>query len=246
MIPRSPSRRSLHILACLAFLVPVSALGQESEPDRGRGYFEIGYMALDLDDLNGRLGPEGYPALDGSFLTLGGGGYGERGRLLIGGEGHAVLGASEDVPDGRRRVSLDGGYGLFRIGFIASSPGGVDVVPALGVGGGGLTLGILERSAPTFGEVLDEPGRSSRLSSGSFLLDASIAAHYRIPSRREDDAEGGLMIGLHAGYTFAAGGSSWRLDGLNDVSGGPAVRIEGAYIRLAIGGWGRPNRPSEG
>lgn len=210
----------------------------------GRGFFNVGYMGLDADELNAALAEGDLPSLDGSFLTLGGGGYGARGRFLIGGEGHGLLGSDETSADGSMHVSVHGGYGLFRIGYLAASHGGLDVFPSVGIGGGGMSVKISERSAPTFGDVIEEPRRSSTLSSGSLLLDVGAAAHLRVAGEREtrDDRDGGFLVGIHAGYTFAPGDSSWDLDGINSVAGGPNFQIQGAYVRLSIGGWGRRGR----
>ena len=233
------------VAALLASAVGAQAQTGEDPVDRGGGYFQVGYMMLDVDDLTGALLGPGYPGLEDSFVTLGGGGFGMKGPFLLGGEGHAVIGSTETTVDGATQVGLGGGYGLFRVGYLAYSMYGLDVFPMIGVGGGGLNLSLIERSAPTFGEVLIDPQRSANLSAGMFLLDASLALHYRptIPGIQpsepdEDERPGGLMLGLQAGYTFAPGDTSWRLDGINTVAGGPDMKIQGFYVRLAVGGWG--------
>jgi hypothetical protein len=227
-----------------ALALPRTAHAQDDDEDEpGGGYFQAGYMELDLDDLNGALVGAGYPALDNSFWTLGGGGYGMKGRFLLGGEGHGLIGSDETTADGARQLGIGGGYGLFRIGYLAYSIEGLEVLPMIGVGGGGMSLSIIERSAPTFDDILLDPLRSARVSTGMFLLDASLMLSYRVPTGEDeedgdDDEEsgGGLLVGLQGGYTFAPGEPSWRLDGLNSVAGGPELKIEGFYIRLSIGG----------
>jgi hypothetical protein len=234
---------ALFTLSTAAFTTAVRAQAPGDRTDRGGGYFQVGYMMLDVDGLNGTLAGAGYPQLDESFVTLGGGGFGMKGPFLIGGEGHAVIGSTETTVGGATQLGLGGGYGLFRVGYLAYSYEDLDVFPMLGVGGGGVSLTLVDRSAPTFDDVLADPERSSNLSTGSFLLDASLAAFYRFsftdpPSADEDDGPGGLLLGLQAGYTFAPGDSSWNLDTINNVAGGPDMKIQGFYVRLAIGGWG--------
>jgi hypothetical protein len=217
----------------------------------GRGFFEIGYQRLGLRGLDRDLRTAGLPELERHYLTLGGGGLGTRGRFLIGGEGHALLGASEDDAAGAHQVSSGGGFGLFRVGFLAVSGESFDLYPLLGIGGGGMNVKIVERDAPTFGEVLADPERSSSLDTSMFLLDVSIAADYRVAfgdrGDRDDrgDRGGGLLLGVHAGYTFAPAHTSWKLDGINSVAGGPTFQIEGPYVRLAVGGWGREREDEE-
>lgn len=241
------ARAAAAALAVALLMWPAAAVAQEIDEEEGRGggYFQAGFMMLDVDELNASLIGAGYPGLDDSYLTLGGGGFGMTGRFLLGGEGHAVVGSAETTADGALEVRLGGGYGLFRVGYLAYSVEGLDVFPMIGVGGGGMNLSLLERSAPTFDDVLADPQRSSNLSTGTFLLDGSVAVFYR-PSfaqtepdpEEEEDDRGGLLLGLQAGYTFAPGNSSWRLDAINTVAGGPDTKLQGFYVRLSIGGWG--------
>lgn len=214
--------------------------GGEEERGAGQGFFQAGYIDLDLGDLNTSLAAAGLPELDGAVLTLGGAGYGVRGRFLIGGEGHALLGGDETTPDGSLDVSLGGGYGLFRVGYLALEHDHLDIYPTVGIGGGSLSVRIRERSVPTFDDVLADPRRSATLSTGMFLLDFGLGLNYRFVVR--DDAEdefGGILVGVQGGYTLAPGDTSWNLDELNSVAGGPDTQIEGFYLRISIGGWGR-------
>lgn len=227
-----------------ASTAPLAAQRRRERPQRqiGWGSFQAGYAWLDVDALNESLSGAGYPSLEGTFRTLGGAGFGTHGRVVIGGEGAALLGSKETTTDGSLEIAPGGGYGLFRVGYLALRRGGLDVVPMVGVGGGGMSLDIRGRSAPTFEDVLNDPARSSHLSNGMFLLDAGMAVNYRIhiENREERDSEGGLLVGIQAGYTFAPGNPSWTLDGINSVGGGPTLRVNAAYVKISLGGWGQP------
>jgi opacity protein-like surface antigen len=237
---RSLSRGTLGALVLTFALASAASSQESSEGEMGRGFFQAGYMGLDLNGLNASLDAADYPSLDSNFVTLGGAGYGNQGRFLIGGEGHAILGSEKTTSDGSFELSAGGGYGLFRIGYLAYSQANLDLFPTIGIGGGAMSVSIKERSAPTFDQVLEDPSRSSELSNGMFLLDLSLAANYRILVATDDDeGEGGLLLGLQAGYTFSPGNPSWELNGLNKVAGGPSLEIEGAHVRLSLGGWGR-------
>jgi hypothetical protein len=231
------------VLVALAGIQPVAA---QSLPG-GRGAFQIGFQASDLDPLNARLTTAGLPAFEDGFVTLGGFGLGRAGRILIGGEGHGMLPREEDSADGTYRTRLSGGYGLFNLGYLAHSGPRLDVYPLVGIGGGGMSLEIVERTAPTFDDVLADPARSTRLASGTFLLSAAVGADLRLGGGdrdrrhrdRDDDGDrGGLFVGVRAGWLWAPGDTSWELDGLNDVAGGPAAGPEGFYVRVSLGGWG--------
>lgn len=236
-------KRAIPMTCVLAamILAPVAGTAQENDSwagSGGRGFFQAGLLRLDVDDMNAALAGAGFPTLDRGTVTLGGGGYATRGRFVIGGEGHGLLSDDQPSADGSVQVGLDGGYGLFKVGYLAYSESGLDVYPMVGIGGGGLNVSIVERSAPTFDDVLANPQRSSRLSTGMFLLDLSLAADYRFTRRSEEGRSGGLLVGLQAGYVFAPGSTDWTLDDINGVAGGPDLGIQGLYIRLSLGGWG--------
>ena len=238
LVPTVP----VFFILALAFMTPRGGSAQEADfwaGSSGRGFFQAGFLRLAVDDMNSALSGAGLPTLDRSTVTLGGGGYARRGRFVIGGEGHGLLSDDQPSPDGAVQVSLDGGYGLFKVGYLAYTESGLDVYPMVGIGGGGLSVSIVERSAPTFDEILVDPARSSRLSTGMFLMDLSVNADYRFTRyRREDGRAGGLLVGLQAGYLFAPGSTSWTLDDTNGVAGGPDLGIQGLYVRLSLGGWG--------
>ncbi|MQA91757.1 MAG: hypothetical protein GEU90_16305 [Gemmatimonas sp.] len=226
----------------LAMILDVATAQAQRRPREGRGAFEAGFMLLDLDDLNSALGSAGYSSLDDTFLTLGGPLSGTRSKMFLGIEGHGLLTEEESTADGSRQVSLDGGYGLFRLGYLAYSDSGFDVIPAIGVGGGSVRLKIAELVAPSFDDILEDPGRSSTLRMDMFLVDASVGIDYRFVTSRERRRAGGFLAGLRGGYVFAPWSTSWDLEGIASVGGGPDANIQGFYLRASVGGWGRGSR----
>jgi hypothetical protein len=235
--------RNLAVLVAMAFALPAGAQRGAERENIGRGYFQIGGMGLDLGALNSALRTASYPKLATRFLTLGGAGFGEHGRWLIGGEGQALIGSDETTTSGAYQVSLNGGYGLFKVGYKAVSRPDCDLTPMIGFGGGGMRLDIVGRSAPTFGAVLTDPGRSSRLTSAEFIMDLGITAtHLFHNDAARNGRRGGLLLGGSAGYLFAPGSVKWRLDDINSVGGAPSLKVQGPYARFAIGGWGGRRR----
>jgi hypothetical protein len=240
------------VLAAAPGIVRAQAADAPLPPAAGRGAFQAGWQTLDLGALNRDLRAAGYPAFDEGLFTLGGFGLGTSGRFLIGGEGHGLVTREETTPDGTFRTRLSGGYGLFTVGYLAARGPRWDLYPLVGVGGGGLSLEIVERSSPTFDDVLTEPGRSSRLSTGGVLVDLGLGADLRFadgPGGRDEDDDndegvGGLFVGLRAGWLWSPGDWQWELDELNDVAGGPGTDLTGFYIRVSLGGWGG-ERPGE-
>jgi hypothetical protein len=229
--------------ALLASLIAVMSVGAQGvavqQPEGGRGFFKIGAVGLDLDDLNSTLRSAGYPELSSTFLTLGGGGYGGRGRWSFGGEGHGLVGRNRTTEDGAYQVSANGGYGLFRVAYTAITRRNLDIYPSFGLGGGGMQLDIRGRSSPTFADVLADPGRSARLSTGGLIVDAGVSVDYRIRVPQSGGEPAGPLVGFSVGWLGSPAVGGWDLDGMSTVAGGPTLRIQGFYARLSIGGWGR-------
>lgn len=222
-----------------------SAEAQPFGAGGGMGFFSVGWQRLDLGDLNPRLEAAGYPAFAEDFLSLGGSGYFVRQRVIIGGEGNGLLRPSETTADGAFRTRLSGGYGMFNLGYALASSPRAALFPMVGIGGGGVVLEILDRATPNFDDVLLNPQRGARLTSGGLMLDASAGVTYRLtepPPRRPRRGSGGLALGLRAGYTFAPFTTEWRTDAGNDVAAGPDVSLQGAYVRVMLGGWGGGRR----
>lgn len=201
----------------------------------GRGYFMCGGSIVDIDALNSRLEGKGYSEFSHNFFSIGGGGHAIINRVIIGGEGHALIGRGET--SGNYENSLSAGYGFFDVGYIVYSTRYLNVYPLLGLGGGGVDLKIMERGAPSFDEVLDDPKRSANLSTGGFLLNVALGTDYLLKLGGDEEGEGGLVFGLRVGYTFTPIKGEWEMNG-TEISGGPEVGITGPYVHLMIGGGG--------
>ena len=187
----------------------------------------------DGGELNDRFAASGYPDADDRLLALGGGGLVSRGRLLIGGEGHGVIGPRRGAMDDDLSVRVGGGYGMFLLGYAVHREGGLDLFPLVGIGGGGLAVSIDERSAPTFDEILDNPRRGAQLASGQLLLNAGLGLDYTF--RGESRRRGGPMVGIRGGYMFAPMTAEW-VTGDGTLTGGPDAGFKGPYLRVVIGG----------
>jgi hypothetical protein len=226
-------------LECLAlsFSPAYGHLGRKE----GRGYFMVGKSFLDMDELNTRLKENGYATFSDSPVSLGAGGHGiVRDRFVIGGEGHALLSRTEEstiggVDYGSR---LSAGYGFFDVGVLAMRAGGLDVYPMLGLGGGGVSLDIRQSRIGSFEDLLEDPDRSATLSTWSFLINLGLGIDYLAVLGEGRNGEGGIVIGLRSGYIFSPFNGDWDFKG-ETLPGGPEPGLNGAYIRLTIGGGGR-------
>jgi hypothetical protein len=202
----------------------------------GMGYFMFGGSIIDIKALNSRLEDKGYSKISDNFISFGGGGHGVINRVIIGGEGHGLIG--KEITSKSYKTSIDAGYGFFNLGYIVYSTEDLRVYSLLGLGGGGMSLNIVEKGIlPSFDEVLDNPQRGVELSTGGFLLNLALGTDYLLKLGGDEKGKGGLILGLRVGYIFAPIKGDWEMDGV-DISGAPDVSITGPYIRFMIGGGG--------
>ncbi|PSQ88166.1 MAG: hypothetical protein BRD30_07570 [Bacteroidetes bacterium QH_2_63_10] len=205
-----------------------------SMEEQGAGFFAVGTQFTDLGPLNNRLADAGYPTFASETVSLGGGGYGVvANRLMLGGEGHGLI-TADGTFEGRT-VSVSGGYGLFTVGYLFRPTPKLRVYPQAGLGGGGLQLEIGSTGdADEFDDILENPNRSATVGQASLLVSLGGGLEYRFG---EPDGDGGVLLGLRAGYVISALNSDWQLDE-DALGGGPDATMQGPFIRLTIGGVG--------
>jgi len=230
----------------LVMILSVSIVSMSYGQDKGikkgmgGGYFMVGGNMLDLDVLNNSLANAGYSEFSNNLISIGGGGHAFVNKLIIGGNGGALIGGEGHGTNasGNFKTSLTAGYGFFDLGYVLHSKGGLVIYPLLGLGGGGVTLGIAESAVPSFNDVLTDPKRSVKLTTGGFLVSFSIGMNYLVNFEEKENEVGGLIFGLQVGYIYAPIQGDWDMD-LVDISGGPDVNVNGPFVRFLIGGGGR-------
>jgi hypothetical protein len=230
------------LVLCLGALTTVQAQDHDHDHEtenasmkaQGAGFFAIGTQFTDLAPLNDRLAGAGYPTFASEMVSLGGGGYGVvADRLMLGGEGHGLITADGTFQG--RTVSVGGGYGLFNLGYLFRPTPKLRVYPQVGVGGGGLQLEIGSAGdADQFDDILQNPSRSATVGQASFLVSLGGGLEYRFG---DPGKEGGVQLGLRAGYVISALNSDWQLDE-ESLGGGPDATMQGPFVRLTIGGVG--------
>lgn len=200
----------------------------------GAGYFTIGLTQFDLAELNVIMYGEGYNTFEENFLSSGGGGYGIIKNWVIGGEGFYFT--RQTIGNTSRSASLNGSNGMFKLGYVILSKKGFYLYPVVGVGGGVFELQLKESdSIPTFPDVAANPGRSAHLEANGLILDAGLGISFT--PKGGVTGSGGPTLGLRAGYLFTPSDFTWKMDG-DKLSGGPALGMNGIYVRLTIGGGG--------
>lgn len=157
----------LTVAVTAIFLFVNISHGQETNPqakqDGGMGYSMFGRTTIDISDLNSKLESKGYSTMSDNFFSAGGGGHRIfASGLIIGGEGHAVLG--DKATSGNNKHSVNIGYGFFNLGYIVYSVQELRFYPLLGLGGGGMTFKIKEQvTSLTLDDILYNPGRKAEI-----------------------------------------------------------------------------------
>ncbi len=213
------------------------ALAQDSGVGgpEARAYLMVGGVGFDLDGINGALAGRGFDEVSGNMVSVGGGGHVVLGRWIVGGEGFGLMPRESDTPAGDWGARVSGGGGLVNLGFTAVRVGGTSIYPLIGVGAGALSLEMSERTSPTFDQVMANPGRGSSLTQVTMLVQPAIGLDHFVPVGTADGFLAGFVVGVRAGYTFAPTTSDWYLDTMR-LPGGPKQGMEGAFVRVMIGG----------
>lgn len=206
------------------------------------GYFIIGVNKLGINTINDHLKKNDYATFSPYFFSMGGGGHVGTPSLLIGGEGYSFFAHSEDQNiAGLYKTTLDAGYGFFNIGRVAYLNERLKVCPFLGLGGGRISLKIVENESPSsFQEVLNQPERCTEFSLGGFLIDLSLRMEFlfRIfnTSINEDKTAnvGYYPIGIRIGYIFSPFDDNWEVNGI-EIPVGPVIGMLGPYVRISFG-----------
>lgn len=190
-----------------------------------RGHLFVGLSGASLRPLDDRLEAAGRPGVSPGFLSFGGGGQVVVGRLILGGEGAAMVQGAANAARGRQ--SLAGGVGFFDIGYVLHAGEKTEVSALLGIGGGVLSLRLDAARASSFDDILRRPGGELRLAAFGFLLQPALAVDVW-PGRSI------LFLGVRAAYAIAPGRSRWEL-GYDEAAGGPDARLTGPSLRLIVG-----------
>ena len=235
--------RTIIIVTLIFTGIYFQGFSQETKSNKvsgGLGYFMIGYTGFNLGEMNTQFKDNGYPELTNGSLTFGGGGHFIINNFIIGGEGHGLLGGSSS--NSNYSINMGGGYGFFNLGYNLYHNPTVNIYPLLGFGGGGVTIGMTDKSKTpeNFNDLLENPARESYITNGGFMINFSIGADFFVLANKTKNASGGWIMGIKAGYIYNASGNDWYFNN-EKITGSPNAGISGPYVRLTIGGGGLGN-----
>ena len=183
------------------------------------GYFAVGgdgvenYAAMEYG-----LKQHGYPAPDGGALAVGGGGYGQIGRLIIGGQGEGGGSAGEDAYLISR---IGAGSGFSLLGWLLINLTWLRVYPLVGVGGRGSGISVRPKN---------NTSRGVGLGTGGANFVAGVGVEVRIPFSRSFRP----LIGVQVGWQWNPV-SGWQGDLSLEPEELGERKNSAPYVRLLLG-----------
>jgi hypothetical protein len=160
---------------------------------------------------------------------FGGAGFALIGRIVIGGSG---WGSSQTVGSESLRATIEIAGGEFDLGYQIFSMEHLLIAPVLGIGGGGYTVELQKLSeAPlTFGQLLESPGRTSKVSFSGLTLSPQLMITVPISF---------VGVQLRGGYCYTPGTPEWGLEGGSRLSSGPTISqgMPFATLNVVFGGF---------
>ena len=211
------------------------------------GFLSVGVERTDWGGLQDELTRTSFATLPTQRFTIGGGGYALRSHILVGGEAYASI-SDPVVSATDRQVRALGGGGFMTLGYALVDRPQARLYPLVGLGGVGVMLDLEDPlglgigpnvNDPQFIDVMVNPGRRSRVSSGSLALlfggGAEVLLGRRVNTARR--RESGLLLGVRGGFTYRAVRSDWMLYDQR-ITGGPDVTGGGWFVRFTVGAGG--------
>jgi hypothetical protein len=155
---------------------------------------------------------------------FGGSGFALIDRIVIGGGG---WGSSQTVGSDSLRATIQIAGGEFDLGYQVLSLKHLLIAPVLGIGGGGYTIDLQKLSAEplTFGQLLENPGRTSTVSFSGLTLSPQLIITVPI-----------TFVGVQArgGYCYTPMDPEWGLHGGGRLASGPTIAKGMPFVTLNV------------
>jgi hypothetical protein len=203
-------------------------------PVVGSLYAIGGVGFYDFDSMNDSFSDNGYSTLKSPAFALGFGTDVSIGRLIVGGEWNWLWNVGTTSEADNIDVNIKSNYWLFRMGVDLVKWRGLRVYPLFGIGSATTKLTMTEENGASFDEVLEDPGRDSRMTKTELLLDASLGIDYRFKVRENENKASFFTVGVRGGYLFTPYAGEWKTGGA-EIYGGPENVVGGPTVQLMIG-----------
>ncbi|MGA9523197.1 MAG: hypothetical protein WBV82_17145 [Myxococcaceae bacterium] len=245
----------------LTLLAATSASAQEVEtglktpPPTGRAYSGFSYMTTGLNlvsrsSLNSAFSAGGFPTVSANNWSLGLGSQLEFSRWVFAGELEWVMGsiASKTLPPPpgttgfdlfkrtTRAVSANAIKGQLMAGYSVVRTDRWSITPMLGIAPIFNIVDVHEfdDSDPSFGEVLDNPGRSTTLMNVALAGTVALGIDYRVPYKPLLGDPATMMMGLRLGYSFSPAALATPLETVSNATD-HRLGFDGPFVKLVFG-----------
>lgn len=198
---------------------PLLSAGQAPRSTRGgASFWMLGESSIqNANTIEWALRNRGYPAPDFNGVSRGGGGYGQIGRLLIGGSGEGTGARGEsDV----HQSAVGAGSGMGNVGWLLFERGGLRVYPLIGVGVSDTGVSVQPKNKTSQG---------IGVSGGGANVLAGVGIEFRLPIAKSFAP----MIGVRVGAAFSSP-TKWNGTGFDTSELSESQRVA-PYFRLMIG-----------
>jgi len=185
----------------------------------GFSYFSVGYDAQTLNQaFAGKI--EGFPS---SGWGSGGGGFAIINNFLIGGFG---FGSSMHAEGDSLFAEVSCGGGFFEVGYIYPFWKLFGMVE-LGIGGIGTDIFMHEPLGDaSFDEVLDDPGRTTRISAGGIGFMGGAGLIVKLSPF--------CFLSLRGMYIYSPSQPDWRFEDGSNCTGGPDMNPSSWVLSVGI------------
>ncbi len=229
--------------------------GLKSPPPTGRTYSGFSYSMGGLNlvprsSLNSAFSAAGYPTLTNSNWSVGFGSQLEFSRWVFAGEFEWVMGvsASRELPPSpgatgfdlfkrtTRTVTANAVKGQLMAGYSVLRTDRWSITPMLGLAP---ILNIVEvhefdSSDPSFGEILENPGRSTTLMNLALAGTVALGIDHRVPYKPLLGEPATMTVGLRLGYSFSPDALALPLGTITNETS-QRLGFDGPFVKLVFG-----------
>lgn len=191
---------------------------------KGAGYFGPGFTFFKYDDLNTLFAQHGMGLIEKQQFVFSGGGWGQPGRIRIGGFG---IGGAKTVSNDSLDIEVGYGAGFFELGYAIVNERNFMLTPLVGIGGGGLSMKITPKyNRPTsLAGLINSPWGVAKVSKGGIAMYPGLAI---------DIPFGFVGITLKGGYMWSPMNGPWTLENLGSIGNQPDLKLNGPFATAGI------------
>lgn len=199
------------------------------------GNMNVGYSQLNTSPIQSFV-PKHLRTFDNKQLLIGGSGYVNSNKWLIGLSGTIAIGDKKQTDS--FTYSMSGAIGTLDFAYLLIQKRNFKFYPMLGVGNSAYGIGISRTKNLSKDQITSTQARDIRINNGGLVLDLSLnlLASPMVKYNKLKNKNSGLSTGLKLGYIYGIKNSSWHYTG-GIVTEGPAYGMRMLYIKLSIGGF---------